>query len=162
MIRDEWKQQGFIGEPAPEGIDLTAEIRRMCREKRAVVMAHYYTPGEVQDAADFIGDSLALARKAAETDAQHHAHTSGVGFLHLEAGMRHELQPRAYGKLTEAVHLAALFTGDDFLRLEILYFARDVSGKFGGIKLSDTADAGLAGKKSLPAALKVGAQRRDG
>ena len=70
MIRDEWKQQGFIGEPAPEGIDLTAEIRRMCREKRAVVMAHYYTLGEVQDAADFIGDSLALARKAAETDAE--------------------------------------------------------------------------------------------
>ena len=45
-------------------------IRRMCKEKNAVILAHYYTVGEVQDIADFIGDSLALARKAAETDAK--------------------------------------------------------------------------------------------
>lgn len=48
---------------------LQAEIRRMCREKNAVVLAHYYTVGEVQEVADFVGDSLALARKAAQTDA---------------------------------------------------------------------------------------------
>lgn len=48
---------------------LKAEIRRMCREKNAVVLAHYYTVGEVQEVADFVGDSLALARKAAQTDA---------------------------------------------------------------------------------------------
>ncbi len=48
---------------------LKAEIRRMCREKNAVVLAHYYTVGEVQKVADFVGDSLALARKAARTDA---------------------------------------------------------------------------------------------
>ena len=68
-MKEIWKQKGFIYEPAPEGIDLKAEIRRMCEEKNAVVMAHYYTDGAVQDAADFIGDSLALARKAAETEA---------------------------------------------------------------------------------------------
>jgi len=50
--------------------ELTAEIRRMCAEKKAVVLAHYYTDGSIQEAADFIGDSLALARKAAETDAR--------------------------------------------------------------------------------------------
>ena len=70
MIKEEWKLAGCISEPAPEGADLKAEIRRMCKEKRAVVMAHYYTPGDVQDVADFVGDSLALARKAAETDAE--------------------------------------------------------------------------------------------
>ena len=48
---------------------LKAEIHRMCREKNAVVLAHYYTVGEVQEVADFVGDSLALARKAARTDA---------------------------------------------------------------------------------------------
>ena len=48
---------------------LQAEIRRMCKEKNAVVLAHYYTVGEVQEVADFVGDSLALARKAAQTDA---------------------------------------------------------------------------------------------
>lgn len=51
-------------------MELTAEIRRMCKEKKAVVLAHYYTDGSIQEAADFIGDSLALARKAAETDAR--------------------------------------------------------------------------------------------
>ncbi len=48
---------------------LQAEIRRMCKKKNAVVLAHYYTVGEVQEVADFVGDSLALARKAAQTDA---------------------------------------------------------------------------------------------
>ncbi|MBR5467374.1 MAG: quinolinate synthase NadA [Bacteroidaceae bacterium] len=45
------------------------EIRRMCQEKNAVIMAHYYTDGEIQDIADFVGDSLALAQQAAKTDA---------------------------------------------------------------------------------------------
>lgn len=45
------------------------EIARLKREKNALIMAHYYTRAEIQEIADFIGDSLALARKAAETDA---------------------------------------------------------------------------------------------
>lgn len=69
-MKEEWKLKGCIDQPAPEGVDLAAEIRRMCKEKDAVVMAHYYTDGAVQDVADFIGDSLALARKAAETEAK--------------------------------------------------------------------------------------------
>jgi len=50
--------------------DLKAEIRRLCEEKNAIVLAHYYTTGDIQEVADFIGDSLALARKAAQTDAK--------------------------------------------------------------------------------------------
>ena len=69
-LRKEWLEQGFIDEQAPEGVDLKAEIRRMCREKEAVVLAHYYTVGDIQDVADFVGDSLALARMAADTDAK--------------------------------------------------------------------------------------------
>lgn len=49
--------------------ELVSEIRRLAREKNAVIMAHYYVDGKVQDIADFIGDSLALAQKAAETTA---------------------------------------------------------------------------------------------
>ena len=49
--------------------NIKEEIRRMCREKNAVIMAHYYTDGEIQDMADFVGDSLALAQKAATTNA---------------------------------------------------------------------------------------------
>ena len=49
---------------------LKYEIRRLAREKNAIVMAHYYVDGEVQDIADFIGDSLALAQQAARTEAK--------------------------------------------------------------------------------------------
>lgn len=69
MIKESWKQKGFVDEPIPAGTDLAAEIRRMCREKNAIILSHYYTPGDVQDVADFVGDSLALAQKAAKTDA---------------------------------------------------------------------------------------------
>ena len=50
--------------------ELKTEIRKMCKEKDAIILAHYYTVGDIQDIADFVGDSLALARKAAETDAK--------------------------------------------------------------------------------------------
>ena len=50
--------------------NLKREIRRMCEEKGAIILAHYYTIGDIQEIADFVGDSLALARKAAETNAQ--------------------------------------------------------------------------------------------
>lgn len=49
---------------------LKYEIRRLAREKNAIIMAHYYVDGAVQDIADFIGDSLALAQQAAKTDAK--------------------------------------------------------------------------------------------
>ena len=48
---------------------LKQEIRRLAQEKNAVIMAHYYVDGQVQDIADFIGDSLALAQQAAKTQA---------------------------------------------------------------------------------------------
>ena len=69
-MKKEWIEKGCIEEPADDGVDLKKEIRRLCKEKDAVILAHYYTVGEVQEVADFIGDSLALARKAADTDAR--------------------------------------------------------------------------------------------
>lgn len=64
-----WTEKGYVCEPVPEGTDLKAEIRRLAKEKNAVIMAHYYVSGEIQDLADFVGDSLALAQKAAQTTA---------------------------------------------------------------------------------------------
>lgn len=70
MVKKEWKDKGFIDEAIDKSVDLKAEIRRLCEEKGAIILAHYYTRGEIQEIADFVGDSLALARKAAETDAK--------------------------------------------------------------------------------------------
>src|SRR6476660_9893852 len=51
------------------GLDLRAEIDRLRKERNAVILAHYYQKPELQDLADFVGDSLELSRKAANTDA---------------------------------------------------------------------------------------------
>ncbi|MDE6160644.1 MAG: quinolinate synthase NadA [Muribaculaceae bacterium] len=58
-------EKGYVEAPVPEGIDLAEEIRRLKKEKKAVVLAHYYQSGEIQDIADHVGDSLAMAQYAA-------------------------------------------------------------------------------------------------
>lgn len=62
-------EKGYIDVAIPEDVDLNSEIRRMCKEKNAIILAHYYQESEIQDIADFVGDSLDLSRKAANTDA---------------------------------------------------------------------------------------------
>ncbi len=68
-IKKEWLEQGFIDESVKKNIDIKEEIRRMARDKNAVILAHYYTHGDIQEIADFVGDSLALAQQAAKTKA---------------------------------------------------------------------------------------------
>ncbi len=63
--------KGYVDAPIPAEIkDLKKAITELKKEKDAVIMAHYYQKGEIQDLADFIGDSLALAQIAATTDAR--------------------------------------------------------------------------------------------
>lgn len=61
-------ENGCVVAPVPEGVDLREEIIRLKKEKNAIVLAHYYTVGDIQDVADFVGDSLALAQIAEKLD----------------------------------------------------------------------------------------------
>ena len=69
MVDKNWLKKGFVDEAVDKFIDLKKEIDRLRKEKNAVILAHYYQSGELQDIADFVGDSLALAQWAAKTDA---------------------------------------------------------------------------------------------
>jgi len=60
--------KGYLDLEIPQGIDLIEEINKLRKEKNAVILAHYYQTGDIQDIADFLGDSLQLARAAEKTD----------------------------------------------------------------------------------------------
>ena len=69
MNKEEWLKAGYVTEPVDKTLDLKAEIDKLRKKKNAVILGHYYQSGEIQDIADFVGDSLALAQWAAKTDA---------------------------------------------------------------------------------------------
>ncbi|WP_346855883.1 quinolinate synthase NadA [uncultured Draconibacterium sp.] len=70
QINQMLEEKGYIDEPIDPKMKLVEEIKRLKEEKNAVILSHFYVDGDLQDIADYVGDSLGLAQAAANTEAE--------------------------------------------------------------------------------------------
>lgn len=99
---------------------LRAEIERLRKQKNAVILAHYYQDGAIQDIADFVGDSLALSQQAAQTQADVIVF-AGVYFMAETAKILNPQKKVLLPDMNSGCSLADSCTGEDLMKLKAQY-----------------------------------------
>lgn len=107
------EQQGFLDIPVDPTLDLFSEIARLKKEKNAILLAHYYQDADIQDIADYIGDSLGLAQKAQSTEADMIVF-AGVHFMAETAKILNPSKKVVLPDLKAGCSLADSCPADDF------------------------------------------------
>ena len=117
---EEISKKGYLDIEIDPTLDLFKEIERLKREKNAIILAHYYQEGEIQDVADYIGDSLGLSQKAEQTDADLIVF-AGVHFMAETAKMLNPTKKVLLPDLKAGCSLADSCPPDLFRKFKDLY-----------------------------------------
>jgi quinolinate synthase len=113
IYNNELLKKGFLEIEIDRDVDLLAEIDQMRRSKNAVILAHYYQEGKIQDLADYVGDSLYLSQQAAKTEADIIVFC-GVHFMAETAKILSPSKKVLLPDLKAGCSLADSCPGDDF------------------------------------------------
>lgn len=111
---------GYLNKPVDPTLDLFEEIEKLKKEKNAILLAHYYQDADIQDIADYIGDSLGLAQKAQSTDADMIVF-AGVHFMAETAKILNPSKKVVIPDLNAGCSLADTCLAEDFVKFKAKY-----------------------------------------
>src|SRR5947207_4903930 len=114
------QRKGFLNLEIDPALDLFFEIEKMKKEKNAVILAHYYQDADIQDIADYIGDSLGLSQEAAKTDADMIVF-AGVHFIAETAKILSPKKKVVVPDLRAGCSLADSCPADEFAKFKAKY-----------------------------------------
>ena len=117
---DEVKRKGFFDSPIDPTLDLFEEIKKLKKEKNAILLAHYYQNDDIQDVADYIGDSLGLAQQAEQTSADIIVF-AGVHFMAETAKLLNPKKKVLLPDLKAGCSLAESCPPDEFIKFREKY-----------------------------------------